>query len=325
MTALLNAALGQDIRWMQRILKERPKCDVNAPNHIGCTALMVAAQRNNHQITQLLLKSGADPNLHCYLLGGSPLHYAAKKAQPENIKLLFAHGANVNSRSRSDETPLFWVNQFGANVADAVSLLVSLGAEVDATDPQGRTALDRAVLSGQEACAVALIKSGANVHRKRIVRADVSVPLYEALLNRDTNMVRILLEHGALVNETVESGGKVYKMLHSATWLNFSKGVRLLLQYGDKSAAVADAQGHTPFDIALNNSYSDIVLQLKESIEKQSQMALVDLCILLRPIGLPVLVVLEIFKQQNTMFKNFDPDCTISLSKQWTIAADMKR
>ena len=325
---LINAAWNRDIRWARRILKDVPDPGhaVNTQNHIGCTALMAASQRSDIEITQLLLASGADPNIKCYLRGASALHHAVKHQKLDNIEILVAHGADVNSRTKSGETPLFWAHNFADNVGDSIRMLVRLGADVDAIDQQDRTLLDRAIMDGRIGCVRALIESGANVNRTRAFGGgNTETPLYSALLNRDAAMVRVLLHSGASVDATVRKKSKQFTMLNTATWLRFSEGVKLLLQYGDKNAAVEDDQGHSPLGIAVSNCYHDIVLMLTDSIVKQSSDDLINLCVLLRPLGLPVLVVLEIFKQERALHKQLSPMCTISLAKQWYIAAKLKR
>ncbi|MFC1763440.1 ankyrin repeat domain-containing protein [Planctomycetota bacterium] len=167
------------------------------------------------------------------------LFEAVKKADVEQVRLLVAEGADVDARwqdihSKKEKDP--WPGEPGdrtalihavkANNIEAVKLLVEAGADVNAGE---WPPLMKAVDENNTAIAEYLIDHGANVNYpqgwgplpqvpyiKNSIKmaelliakgADVNVqgssnPLYNAVWNKDFDLVRLLVTHGADVNYT---------------------------------------------------------------------------------------------------------------------------
>ena len=99
-----------------RLLLERG-ADPNYADHAGFPSLIAAltclrsvpgspARADAHEILELLLAAGADPNqrgVNDY----TPLHWAAGDGDERAVRLLLAHGGDVTARTRIDdcETP----------------------------------------------------------------------------------------------------------------------------------------------------------------------------------------------------------------------------
>lgn len=77
------------------------------------------------------------------------------------------------------------------------------GANVNAADPQGRTALGYAAINGQTDLVRELLKRGANVNA---VSVDGITPLTSAVIFGDPEIVRALVEKGANVNAAEKNG-----------------------------------------------------------------------------------------------------------------------
>lgn len=69
--------------------------------------------------------------------GATPLMYASAFGSMDAMKLLLDAGADVNAKNAFGATALLWC----ANDINKVRLLVAKGADVDARSRQGRTAL----------------------------------------------------------------------------------------------------------------------------------------------------------------------------------------
>jgi ankyrin repeat protein len=75
------------------------------------------------------LKHGVDIEAQCCSIrGGSALVYAAAESDPESIELLLSHGANTEATCFAGKTPLMWAVQ--NNCSEAVSALLAAGADV---------------------------------------------------------------------------------------------------------------------------------------------------------------------------------------------------
>jgi hypothetical protein len=117
------------------------------PRYRDLTPLHLAAWKDRADGIEILLRSGADPNLRDER-GRTPL-YLTKR--PEIAQLLVEGGADINRRDKDGRTPLnnaLWeciqghgcVDSRGADYAKA---LVMLGADVKIPDNQGVTPLQR--------------------------------------------------------------------------------------------------------------------------------------------------------------------------------------
>jgi ankyrin repeat protein len=114
-----------------------------------------------------LVKAGADPNCEEASTGRTPLYVACMGDRVRVIEALLRHGADpskrfnyrspVDGRVEADAFAILY-----ASSPQAVSALVNAGAEVDATDANGTTALMRAAFNGKVEVVQALLAAGAS-------------------------------------------------------------------------------------------------------------------------------------------------------------------
>jgi ankyrin repeat protein len=125
----------------------------------GATPFIRAAKNADHAAMRLLLEKGADPGLATRsrvtalmaLVGGLGRKYGAdlhvspdeEKQALEAITLLLARGADVNAANDAGLTALHAAAMVGAN--GVVRFLVDRGARLDAKSSQGRTPRDEAL------------------------------------------------------------------------------------------------------------------------------------------------------------------------------------
>ena len=89
------------------------------------TALLNAAFWGRTEITEILIKKGANVNATAKN-GVAPLHEAARMRQIAVARLLLKHGADVNIKDNSGETPLDWAELYG-RATEMYELLTSHG------------------------------------------------------------------------------------------------------------------------------------------------------------------------------------------------------
>lgn len=177
--------------------------DVNMQTDEG-TALMMAVCRGNLELVQLLLDDGARVNAK-HRSGRTPLIMSAdrsiaemnaKKGDPppvpssEIMSLLLARGADPNAADQYGHTALMEATSIAK-----VKLLLARGAQVNAKDDEGETALLRAVDRGDVAIVEALLKAGAEGLNAQ--NEDGETLLMRAVREGRTDLAKLLLAQGA--------------------------------------------------------------------------------------------------------------------------------
>lgn len=226
----LAATLG-DIRVTEFLLERGAGLNVATPS--GLTPIAVAAKSNRWKVVERLLQLGADPNvpyttaqtLALYLVQNEeiglselvkqqgfqpdapvagakwPLLSAISSGDADGVAKLIEAGSNVNSRNGTNDAALPYLAQqypsrrLSQQAAEKIfKLLLTSGADVNATDADGRTALHYAVRHKELELASWLVDAGANLNT-----ADTqgSTALDLCLLKRALECTDFLLDRGA--------------------------------------------------------------------------------------------------------------------------------
>lgn len=89
---------------------------------------------------------------------------ASASGETGSVRELLAEGADPNAADGNGDTALSLAAQFGR--AEVVALLLKSGASVDAADAKGVTPLMKAARFGREETVDELLRGGADVSRK---------------------------------------------------------------------------------------------------------------------------------------------------------------
>ena len=184
---IFAAVASGDGHKIEGILERDPDL-VNARNERGDSLLLAAAYAGRREIFRLLLEKGAGVNLFeaaalglgdqaSEIIGRDPaqvnahshdgwtaLHLAAFFGHRDLAEMLLDHGADVNSRSKSERfaranTPL---HAAAANrQVDVAALLLERGADITARDVSGFTPLALAANSRSDRLMLLLLERGA--------------------------------------------------------------------------------------------------------------------------------------------------------------------
>jgi ankyrin repeat protein len=229
-TALHQAVRNNDLPTVEALIKRG--ADVKAATRYGITPIHIAAMNGNAAILRRLMDAGADPNSTtpgCE----TALMTASRTGSVEAVTLLLDRGANVNAKDAGRaQTALMWA--ITEKHPDIVKLLAARGADVNA-----QTAIT--VPKGEYVPARAGGASGSGIIRQRALpKADGGMtPLLFAVRDGNTDMVRLLLELGANLEQT--SGNHTTPLLIAL--LNGQVGLATeLLEKGANPNAADDYQ-----------------------------------------------------------------------------------
>ncbi len=153
------AALG-DTERLRAALDAEPSAVTRFSND-GWTMLHLAGFFGHVEAVRLLLERGAGANaVSVNGMRNTPLHAAlAGPARLEAARLLVAAGADVDARQHGGYTALHSAAQHGS--IDLIGLLIGAGADPDVQTEDGRRAIDFARERGHAEAAAHLVSLGA--------------------------------------------------------------------------------------------------------------------------------------------------------------------
>ncbi len=122
---VFDAIRSSDAVAIDAMLRREP-ARVNTLSAEGLAPLMMAVQRGNRMVAELLLRYGADPNVR-NRLGKTPLHGAVWAGHAEMVELLIAAGADVNARDKRGKTP--WVEALDLSRREVAKQIQSHGGK----------------------------------------------------------------------------------------------------------------------------------------------------------------------------------------------------
>ena len=223
------------------------------------TMLMTAAYSNSSEIIKYFIEKGLEVNLK-NKLGWTALHIAASNLTDfmgnlENVKTLVLAGADIDVGSNDGSTPLMYAVLSNDNT-DVVEYLLEQGADVNAVNSYGSTALFIAASKGKLEMARTLVMAGVDIHA---VDHKHQNALMMASIFGKNDVVQYLLERGADINSEDVDG---LSPLHFAAGNNGNlETTKTLLKHGANIEGTTNT-GATPIMSAILSSKTEIIQYL---------------------------------------------------------------
>ena len=233
------------------------------------------------------------------------------------------HGADADARDEDGNTALHMAVLYRRT--DAIKLLLQHGATVDSKRPNGDTplyfAIDRA---RSPPCAKLLLAAGASMSLMEACgfrhRAPTMLKLLHGTRDGDGELVRLMLRHNADEPELTRESVADLSPVHVAAFLGERPKSRLLWQVQPEGVPLLTLVEEAVDRLWTNNSrhLRSILRRHHQQLEEQ---LCTDIAVGLRHLDLPVLVVLACFE-----WASLAVDKTVELSEthRWRIASIVK-
>jgi ankyrin repeat protein len=138
-TALMLAVRSGDNRTVEQLMAKG--VDVNVAMTTGGTALTEAVSVRNVEAVRMLIEHGTKVNLVFGPIQMTPLIWASFQECPEIVRMLIKAGAEVNAKDALGSTALVWASMSERDDAETVAALLGAGAAVNVKTAMGETPL----------------------------------------------------------------------------------------------------------------------------------------------------------------------------------------
>src|SRR5688572_18586103 len=167
----------------------------------------------------------------------SPVADAAMKRDRDAVRALLQQGADVNAAQGDGMTALHWAATHGDT--ELVRMLIFGGARLESTTRNGSyTPLHQAARTGSAPVVKALLEAGANVNAT--TTSGGSTPLHLAAAQGSRETVAVLIERGAKVDERESAFGRTPLMWAAAA--NRLAAIEVLLAKGAQVALTSNVE-----------------------------------------------------------------------------------
>ncbi|KAG0191018.1 hypothetical protein DFQ28_001095 [Apophysomyces sp. BC1034] len=228
--ALHAAASAGQFDAVELLIEHGSKVDVR--DTLGHTPLSNSLFGNSYPSTKLLIQSGAALDVED-TQGNSLVHLAVTNNFPEAIEHLLKEGAEVDKHNARGLSPLALAISLG--YMESTHSLLRGGADVDGRT-RFATVLHHAVTWNRLEAVQALVERGCNTN---VVNVMEETPLLVAVQQRKIDLVKLLLQHGALPASSAQ-GGISLPLLYAANH-GYTEMCKLLLTEDTTSFAIRSA------------------------------------------------------------------------------------
>jgi ankyrin repeat protein len=254
------AAFGNNVAALRELQRDRPQLESHSAE--GWTPLHMCAYRGTVQAADALVRAGCgiDPvNRNGY----TPLATACARGSQGMVDFLLYCGAMPDGPPGEGQMPPLCAAAH-AGLGKTVDRLLEHGANKDAADPQGFTALHAAAVKGNVELVGLLLDRKA---RHDLPDKHGRLALHVAAAIGHTAVVRLLLARGCNPESPVVGEGDYQgaRALHVAADAGHAEVCALLLERGKHLASLTSESGTTPLHLAASRGHARVAQQLLEA------------------------------------------------------------
>ena len=238
---IIQAILNGNTNYVAALLKYHVDLNTKYENGADNFSPLELAMDERHLDIALMLQ---DYELQSR---SNTVSFAAAHGDLDGVRsLLQKNPQSIEEKDELGFTPLAWAAEKGQN--EAASLLLSSGANPDATNSSGRYPIDWAATSGHLPLVEMLADKTSN---------DKSVTLFLAVQQQQVPVVKFLLEHGANPNIHYPASNTTMP-LHLAAGQGNVEEARLLLEHGADVNGI-EQNNSTPLIYAIGGTSKEMV------------------------------------------------------------------
>ena len=249
---LTRAFFNLSGRGFHDVLASTQRSAIDDTDCAGMTTLAWAARQGDEDAVKALLACGADPN-HRDRTGRTPLHMSMHAKTPECSRLLLNAKADVDIKNNHGDTALAAAVQF-KDQTDFSELLLAHGADMECTSIVDFTPLHLAARNEHPKQVSLLLGKGANINASA---PNGRTALYTAIGFRRSAVVKVLLDNPGLDYQRQPDNGQT--VIHLAAMSADVETLKVLQagNLGNIDLDAVDVVGNTALEYAMWRRYNN--------------------------------------------------------------------
>ena len=253
---VIEAVRSSDMTRLRQLVREKDA--LLARGSENQTALHEAAAKCNLEAAKLLVSVGVDRSIYDNANRTAAMIATSCPLSAATNQLVRVMGAPLLPKVQDESAPWSLQDASARGHLAVVSMLMKMGADVNAVGNKGNRPLELACRNGRLQVTKALLDNGADVRLRTISGMTV---LHEAALGGSAEVIQLLIDRGADINAVDAENGST--SLHYAASFGRVDAVRTLIRHG-ADVTRKNNKGMTALETAITNGQEDVIKILRK-------------------------------------------------------------